>query len=61
MLHQLHTIDYGSRRGGSKAADAEDEYHPAFYLDYISIVRPLQPLTRPNERFFDNITVTFQD
>lgn len=61
MLHRLHTIDYGSRRGGSKPANAADEYHPLFFLDYISIVgRPLRPLTRTNDRFFDNVTVSFQ-
>jgi hypothetical protein len=55
-------MDYGSRRSGSKAADALDEYHPLFYLDYISIIgRPLRPLTRANDRFFDNVTVTFKD
>ncbi|KFX85917.1 hypothetical protein V490_09324 [Pseudogymnoascus sp. VKM F-3557] len=62
MIHRLYTMDYGSRRSGSKAADVEDEYHPLFFLDYICIVgRPLQPITRRNERFFDNVTVTFKD
>ena len=62
MLHRLYTIDYGSHQAGSKAADATDEYHPVFYLDYISIVgRPLKAITRASERFFDNVTVTFKD
>jgi hypothetical protein len=62
MLHRLHTMDYGSRRAGSKAADIADEYHPLFFLDYISIVgRPLKAITRASERFFDNVTVTFKD
>jgi hypothetical protein len=62
MLHRLHTIDYGSRRGGSKPADAVDEYHPLFFLDYISIVgRPLHPITRTSSGFFDHVTVTFKD
>lgn len=62
MVHRLYTMDYGSRRSGSKAADVDDEYHPLFFLDYICIVgRPLQPITRRNERFFDNVTVTFKD
>ena len=62
MLHRLHTMDYGSRRSGSKAAGITDEYHPLFFLDYISIVGlPLRPLTRANDRFFDNVTVTFKD
>jgi len=62
MLHRLHTIDYGSRQAGSKAVDIMDEFHPLFFLDYICIVgRPLRPLTRANERFFDNVTVTFKN
>ncbi|KAH6663548.1 hypothetical protein B0J14DRAFT_662058 [Halenospora varia] len=61
MLHRLYIIDYRSRRGGSKAANAVDEYYPLFFLDYINVVgRPLRPLTRTNDRFFDNVTVTFQ-
>jgi len=55
-------MDYGSRRAGSKAADIADEYHPLFFLDYISIVsRPLKAITRASERFFDNVTVTFKN
>lgn len=55
-------MDYGSRRGGSKKADAADEYHPLFNLDYIGIMGlPLKPLTRISDRFFDNVTVTFKD
>jgi hypothetical protein len=62
MLHRLYTIDYGSCHAGSKAANDKDEYHPLFYLDYISIVgRPLKAITRASERFFDNVTVTFKD
>jgi hypothetical protein len=62
MLHRLYTLDYGSRQAGSKAADIADEYHPVFYLDYISIVgRPLHPITQASDRFFDNVTVSFKD
>lgn len=62
MLHRLHTIDYGSRQAGLKVANAGDEYHPLFFLDYISVVgRPLKPITRASGRFFDNVTVTFKD
>ena len=61
MLHRLHTIDYGSARAGSKPAVVADEYHPIFFLDYISIVgRPLMPITQSSDRFFDNVTITFQ-
>ena len=61
-LHRLYTLDYGSRQAGSKAADATDEYHPLFFLDYISIIgRPLRPITRVSERFFDNVTITLKD
>jgi hypothetical protein len=62
MLHRLHTMDYGSRRCGSRAVDISDDIYPLFYLDYISIIGvPLRPLTRANHRFFDNVTVTFKD
>ncbi|KFZ21029.1 hypothetical protein V502_02956, partial [Pseudogymnoascus sp. VKM F-4520 (FW-2644)] len=62
MVHQLYTMDYSSRRGGSKAADVDNKYHPLFFLDYICIVRqPLRPMTQRNERFFNNVTVTFKD
>ncbi|KFY85516.1 hypothetical protein V498_07706, partial [Pseudogymnoascus sp. VKM F-4517 (FW-2822)] len=37
MLHRLHTLDYGSRRAGSKAASESDKYHPLFFLDYIRL------------------------
>ncbi|KAL5348503.1 hypothetical protein ACLOAV_005919 [Pseudogymnoascus australis] len=62
VLHRLHTIDYGSRRAGSKAAKDSGEYHPLFFLDYICIVgRPLKAITRASDRFFDNVTVTLKD
>lgn len=62
MLHKLYTVDYGSRKSGSRPANVEDEYHPLFFLDYISIIgRPLKPLTRPTDRFFDNVTITFRN
>lgn len=61
MLHRLYTIDCGSTRAGSKPAALEDEYHPVFFLDYTStIVRPLIPITRTSDRFFDNVTISFQ-
>ena len=41
MLHRQYTLDYGSRRAESKEADIADEYHPLFYLNYISIVSRL--------------------
>ena len=62
LLHRRYTIDYGSGQAGSSAADPNDQYFPIFYLDYISIVGlPLRPITRTNERFFDNVVVTFKD
>lgn len=62
VLHRLHTIDYGSRRAGLKAAKDSGEYHPLFFLDYICIVgRPLKAITRASDRFFDNVTVTLKD
>ncbi|KAF2174797.1 hypothetical protein K469DRAFT_613194, partial [Zopfia rhizophila CBS 207.26] len=62
MLQRLYTIDYGSRRAGSKPVAADDEYRPVFFLDLLIIIsRPLKPITRPNDRFFDNITITFKN
>lgn len=62
MLQQLYTIDYGSRKAGSKAAAVDDEYHRAFFLDLLIIIgRPLRPITQSNGRFFDNVTVTFKN
>jgi hypothetical protein len=63
MLHRLHTVDYGSRRAGSKAANDSCEYHPLFFLDYICIVGrpPLKAITRASNRFFDNVTVGLKD
>ena len=62
MLQTLYTMDYGSRKVGSKAAPASDKYIPMFYLDLLIVIgQPLKPITRPTERFFDNITVTFKD
>ncbi|KAF2174792.1 hypothetical protein K469DRAFT_770346 [Zopfia rhizophila CBS 207.26] len=62
MLQRLYTIDYGSRKAGSKPAAVDDKYLPAFFLDLLIVVgRPLKPITRPNDRFFDNITITFKN
>src|SRR5439155_334795 len=61
MFHRLHTLDYGSRRAGSKAADVRDMFIPIFHLDYFSMVgQPLKPITQHSDRFFDNVTVTFE-
>jgi hypothetical protein len=62
MLQRLYTMDYGSKKAGSKAAPANDDYIPMFYLDLLIIIgQPLKPITRPTERFFDNITITFKN
>jgi hypothetical protein len=62
MLQRLYTMDYGSRKASSKAAPANDEYIPMFYLDLLIIIdQPLKPITRPTERFFNNITITFKN
>ena len=54
-------MDYGSRKAGSRPASEKDTYYPVFYLDFISVVgRPLQPVTRRSERFFDNVTISFR-
>lgn len=62
MLQQRYTIDYGSRKAGSRPAHIGDEYHPVFFLDMIIIVgRPLRPITQRHDRFFDNITLSFKN
>ena len=62
MLQRRYTIDYGSRKAGSRAAALEDEYIPSFFLDLLIIVgRPLRPISRPSSRFFDNITISFKN
>jgi hypothetical protein len=61
MLQRLYTMDYGSRKDGSRPAAAEDEYYPGFFLDLIILVgRPLKPITQPSARFFDNVTISFK-
>lgn len=62
MLQLLYTIDYGSRKAGSKAAAVGDEYYPTFFLDLLIIIgRPLKPITQLNDGFFDNVTITFKN
>jgi len=61
MLHRQCTMDYASRKAGSKPASDDDRYYPVFHLDMLSAVgRPLQAITSRSERIFDNVTVTFQ-
>lgn len=62
MLQQRYTLDYGSRKVGSRLPHIDDEYHPLFFLDMIIIVgRPLKAITQANDRFFDNITLSFRN
>lgn len=62
MLQKRYTIDYGSRKAGSRAAAPEDEYIPSFFLDLLIIIgRPLKPITQPSSRFFDNMTISFRN
>jgi hypothetical protein len=61
MLHRRYTLDYGSKGAGSRTIQGTHRFHPLFFLDYISIIgRPLQPITQMSERFFDNMTISFQ-
>jgi hypothetical protein len=61
MIHRRYTIDYASRKAGSKPAISDDVYYPVFHLDMLSVVgRPLRPIALHSERIFDNVTVTFQ-
>jgi hypothetical protein len=62
MLQRRYTLDFGSRKAGSRAASNDDEYIRVFYLDLIIIIgRPLRPITQPSSRFFDNITVSLKN
>lgn len=61
MLQRLYTMDYGSRKAGSRPPSPMDKFHRGFFLDYIVFVgRPLHVITRPSDRFFDNVTVSFK-
>jgi len=62
MLQLLYTIDYGSRKAGSKAAAVGDKYYPTFFLDLLIIIgRPLKPITQSNEWSSGNVTMTFKN
>ncbi|KAF2463862.1 uncharacterized protein BDR25DRAFT_204556, partial [Lindgomyces ingoldianus] len=62
MLQTLYTINYRSKKAGLKAAAVDNEYLPAFFLDLLIVIgRPLRPITRPTDRFFDNITISFKN
>jgi hypothetical protein len=62
MLQRRYTIDYGSRKAGSRVAAPDDEYIPSFFLDLLIIIgRPLRPITQPSGRFFDNMTISFRN
>ena len=61
MIHRRYTINYASRKAGSKPASSDDVYYPVFHLDMLSVVgQPLRPITSRSERIFDNVTVTFR-
>jgi hypothetical protein len=62
MLQRRYTIDYGSRHAGCRSAGGNDEFHPLFFLDMIIVVgRPLLPIAQMNDRFFDNVTISFKN
>lgn len=62
LVQRRHTLDYGSRKVGGRAAGVHDEFHPLFFLDMIIVVgRPLQAITQTNDRFFDNVTLSFKN
>ncbi|KAF4416226.1 hypothetical protein CFRS1_v016072, partial [Colletotrichum fructicola] len=55
MLQEKHTIDFGSRAGGSAPAKATDAFFPQFFLDFFSIVgKPRSPITKSDGPVFDN-------
>ena len=62
MIQQQYTMDYESRKEGVHTTSKDDEYHPLFFLNIIILVgRPIQAITQINNRFFDNVTITFRN
>jgi hypothetical protein len=62
MLQRRYTLDFGSRKAGSRAAALDDEYICTFFLDLLIIIgRPLKPITQLSSRFFDNMTISFKN
>ncbi|KAJ0348239.1 hypothetical protein COL154_013776 [Colletotrichum chrysophilum] len=61
MLQEKHTIDFGSRAGGSAPAKATDAFFPQFFLDFFSIVgKPRSPITKSDGPVFDNIEFSLE-
>lgn len=61
MLQRLYTMDYGSKKSGSRSTSNVDQILPAFFLDLIIFVGcPLKVITPQSTRFFDNFTLTFK-
>jgi hypothetical protein len=62
MMQTLYTMDYSRKAAGSRPAAVDDCYHPTFSLDMLAFIgRPLKPITKRSDQFFDNITVTFRN
>lgn len=62
MLQTRYTLDFRSRKAGSRAASNVNNYIYVFYLDLIIIIRRLlKPITQPSGRFFDNIYISFKN
>lgn len=62
MLQHKYTFDFGSRASGSRHCMADDALIPTFHLDMIAIVgRPMKPIVHRSDRFFDNVTISFQN
>lgn len=60
MFQRRYTIDYGSRKSGSRPAGGQLHYYPVFHLDMLSIVgHPLLPITH-RSGFFDNVTFSLR-
>ncbi|KAK3177773.1 hypothetical protein K4F52_009471 [Lecanicillium sp. MT-2017a] len=62
LLQRPVAIDYGNEEStGSGPVHIDDMIYPKFYLDFISIVgRPMRPITRPCEGFFENVEVSLR-
>lgn len=62
MMQRRYTFDFGSRASGSRHCTADDALIPTFHLDMIALVgRPMKPIVHRSERFFDNVTISFQN
>jgi hypothetical protein len=62
MLQRQYTLNFGSRKVGSRAAALNNKYICTFFLNLLIIIRqPLKPITQLSSQFFNNITISFKN